>query len=80
LAIRIRKDGRILCAARYLEEDGDCYLDDGIHYLLSVEHKVLVTEPMKSSEGHGGHSKHGEWWWKGQEPKTANIHSFYYEK
>lgn len=69
MAVRIRKDGRILCAAMHSEEDGDTYIDDGLHYLLSVERKVLVTHP------HEQHSIHGEWWWKGNAP--ADIDGFY---
>ena len=45
MALRIRSDGRVLCAAMHGEEPGDTYLDDGVHYLLSVEKKLLVTEP-----------------------------------
>ena len=71
MAVRIRKDGRILCAAMHEAEDGDTYLDDGLHYLLSVERKVLVTKP------HEQHSKSGEWWWKGNAP--VGIDGFYSE-
>jgi hypothetical protein len=42
MAVRIRKDRKtIICAARSKEEDGDIYLDDQIHYVLSVEMQVL---------------------------------------
>jgi len=34
MAVRIRKDGTIICAAKSGSEDGDCYLDDGVHYRL----------------------------------------------
>jgi hypothetical protein len=73
MALRIRSDGRILCAARHEAEAGDAYLDDGVHYELSVNRRVLVTEAMPA------HAEHGQWWWKGQEPESANIDPFYYE-
>lgn len=60
MAVQIRKDGRIFCAAHSEVEDGDCYLDDGIHYLLAVEGKVLVTDE--------NHSIHWQWWRVGQMP------------
>ena len=74
MAIRIRKNGKIFCAALNKEEPGDCYLDDGIHYMLSVERKVLVTTENDIHMTTGG-----EWWWKGQEPKDIMIDKFYYE-
>jgi hypothetical protein len=37
VAVRVRADGRVLCAAAHPEEPGDAYLDDGLHYRLSVE-------------------------------------------
>ena len=71
MAVRIRKNGRIFCAAMHKEEKGDTYLNDNIHHMLSVETKVLVTEPMYM------HEKNGEWWWKGHIPKTFIIDKFY---
>lgn len=73
MAVRIRKDGRVLCAAMHPVEDGDIYVDDGVHYKLSVEAKVLVTEP------HERHKEHGQWWWINQIPAEANIDPFYLE-
>jgi hypothetical protein len=54
MAVRIRKNGRIFCAAMNPPEDGDTYIDDGLHYKLSVENKMLVTEPMKQHQLHTG--------------------------
>ena len=71
MALRIRKDGRILCAAIHSKEPEDIYIDDGLHYEMSVVHKVLVTEPMSE------HAKHGEWWWRGQVPTGVVIDDFY---
>lgn len=67
-----------MCAAMHPLKPGDTYLDDGTHYLLSVEKRVLVTEPM-SLPGGGGHGSHGLWWWRGQAPWWAEIDPFYLE-
>ena len=75
MAIRIRKTGKIVCAALNKEEPGDVYLDDAIHYILSVNYKILVTTENDHHMRTGG-----EWWWKGYEPKNIVIDSFYYEK
>jgi hypothetical protein len=72
MALRIRKNGRILCAALHPEEDNDTYIDDGLHYYLSVEKKILITEVME------GHQQRGEWWWKGNVPANIDIDPFYY--
>lgn len=73
MAVRIRLDGRVLCAAMFPAEQGDIYLDDGVHYYLSVIAKVLVTEP------HEQHSIHGHWWFVNAIPPEAKIDSFYLE-
>lgn len=72
MAVRIRKDGRILCAAMNPKEEGDTYIDDNLHYILSVEAKVLVTQ-----SSHEHNANNGEWWWKGKEPKNIKIDQFY---
>lgn len=73
MAVRIRADGRVLCAASHPEQEGDAYLDDGLHYQLAVEARVLVTEAMPA------HAEHGQWWWKGQQPDHVTIDPFYLE-
>lgn len=74
MAVRIRKDGRVLCAAMHPAEEGDCYVNDSVHYALSVEAKVLVTEP------HEQHKDRGEWWWVNAIPASVEIDAFYLEK
>lgn len=62
MALRIRKDGRILCAAIHRPEDGDTYIPDNISEILSGctgEIPLIVTDPEPK------HSTHGEWWWVG---------------
>jgi hypothetical protein len=72
LAVRVRKsDGKILCAAIHEAQEGDVYINDSVHYYLSVEVRMLVTEP------HEHHKLHGEWWWRGFQPSDVTIDSFY---
>lgn len=74
MALHIRKDGTILCAAMHPAVASDRgYLDDGLHYKLSVELGAVVTEPMHSTEGRGGHAKHGEWWWCDEVPDDVVV-------
>jgi hypothetical protein len=71
MAVRIRKDGHIVCAAMHPPMPGDTYIDDGLHYLLSAEKKLLVTEPMEQ------HRVRGEWWWAGNVPDDVRVEEFY---
>jgi hypothetical protein len=66
MALRIRSDGRVLCAAHHPEEPGDTYINDGLHYAMSVDHGVLLTLPMPMHAQPGPHM--GQWWWRGQAP------------
>lgn len=74
MALRIRKDGRIFCAALNPAEEGDLYIDDGLSYSFTVELKVFVTTECDYHMSHGG-----EWWLRGTEPKDVLIDKFYYE-
>jgi len=74
MALRIRKDGRILCAVMHKKELGDTYIHDGLHYWLSVGEKILVTEP------HERHQYRGEWWWVGNVPNGIMVDEFYLSK
>jgi hypothetical protein len=74
MAVRIRKDGRVLCAAMHPAEKGDLYIDDAIHYYLSAEVRVLVTDP------HERHRTRGEWWWIDRIPADIQIDPFYLER
>jgi|GEM_PF-3422041 len=71
MAIRVRKDGRMFCAALRPAEPGDTYIDDTLHYKMSVDHRVLVTEPIER------HRENAEWWWRGQVPEGVKIDQFY---
>lgn len=71
MSARIRKNGRIYCAALRPERKYDMYINDGLHYYLSVEMKVLVTEPWQK------HQENAEWWWINQVPEGVEIDEFY---
>jgi hypothetical protein len=74
VSLRIRSDGRILCAAMHEAEPGDTYLDDGIHHRLCRK-AAIITEPMNSGT-RGGHAKHGEWWWRDEVPADVTVEDF----
>lgn len=75
MSLRIRESGQVVCAAMHPPEPGDVYVHDGVSYQLTVEHGLLVTEPweLPLGVGLGGHSNHGLWWWRGEEPSGARI-------
>jgi len=51
MAVRVRANRKtIVCAAMSEREPGDCYLDDSIHYVLSVELGALCCIG-KNSDG-----------------------------
>lgn len=72
MAVRIRKNGQIFCAALSKALDGDCYIDDDLHYELSAVRKLLVTTENDYHIANGG-----EWWWRSQEPLNVPIDEFY---
>ena len=51
MSIRWRKDGKLLCAAKHDKKEGDTYIDDRLHYQLSVECKVIVPDANESLTG-----------------------------
>lgn len=75
MAVRIRNTGEIVCAAYNEAKEGDIYIDDNLHYYLSVEQKVLIT--VFGIENHKRNG--GLWWWKGKEPENENIDPWFYE-
>ena len=75
MSLRIRTDGAIVCAAMHPPLPDDVYIHDGVSYVLSVERRIVVTEPMHLPDGvgMGGHAKHGLWWWRGEAPASARL-------
>jgi hypothetical protein len=66
MSLRIRQDGRILCAAMHPAQLGDTYLHDGISYKLTVDTRAIVTEAMHQADGR-------EWWWATDVPADVVI-------
>ncbi len=67
MSIRVRRDGTMWCAALTDPLEGDTYIDDGLHYEMSVEKAVIVALPMPE------HLKHPQWWWTAMAPVEADF-------
>lgn len=68
MSLRIRKTGEIFCAAHTSAEEGDTYLNDDIHYYLSV-----LTGAIVASENH---LEDNLWFWnikEGEKPHYEEI-------
>ncbi len=55
MSIRWRVDGTLICAAMSEEEDGDSYIDDKLHYQLSVVSRSIIADI--------DHESNGLWYW-----------------
>lgn len=55
MSLRIRRTGEILCAAHTEPQEGDTYLDDNIHYHLSVLTEAIIASP--------NHKEDNLWFW-----------------
>lgn len=55
MAIRWRVNGQLVCAAVSKPEDGDCYIDDRLHYQLSMVSKAILADV--------DHETNGLWHW-----------------
>jgi len=80
MAVRIRENGQILCAAMHPARPGDTYLDDVVHERLASGTGALVTEPMHCEGGRGGHANHGEWWWRDRVPTDVVADPYFQER
>lgn len=67
MAIRVRSDGTMWCAALTPEASGDTYIDDVLHYEMSITHDVIVALPVPE------HEANPQWWWTSQAPKSADF-------
>lgn len=56
MAMRWRKDGRLVCAAMTDEQPGDIYFDDEQHYQMS-QRGVILADPQ--------HETNALWHWAG---------------
>ncbi len=61
MAIRWRSDGRLLCAAKSEAKPGDTYIDDRLHYQLSVVSRAILadTNHENSRRWYWVHDEHG---------------------
>lgn len=73
MAVRIRgKDPfEIVCAAMYDEQEGDTYIPDELHYRLSAELGLLVSEEMEK------HRQDGRWYWFDEVPSGVEPDPIY---
>jgi hypothetical protein len=55
MSIRWRVDGKLICAAMSDPEEGDTYIDDRLHYQLSVISRVIMADV--------DHETNGLWHW-----------------
>lgn len=55
MAIRWRIDGQLVCAAMCDPEEGDTYINDHLHYQLSVVSKAIIADV--------DHEANGLWHW-----------------
>lgn len=51
MSLRWRLDGRLLCAAKCDPESGDTYIDDRLHYELSIERGVIYPDKTEDVTG-----------------------------
>jgi len=60
MAIRWRRGGRLLCAAKSDPEEGDTYIDDRLHYQLSVISRAIIADVNEEGTGlwHWVHDEH----------------------
>ena len=60
MAIRWRIDGRLLCAAESKPKEGDTYIDDRLHYQLSVISRTILADPEHEDNRlwHWVHNEH----------------------
>jgi len=55
MAIRWRENGDLICAAMSNLEKGDTYINDNLHYQLSVISRAILADV--------DHEKNGLWHW-----------------
>ncbi|KKM73444.1 hypothetical protein LCGC14_1410420 [marine sediment metagenome] len=61
MSIRWRVGGVMICAATSEAEPSDCYIDDRLHYQLSVVSRAIIADV--------DHETNGLWHWVHEEGK-----------
>ena len=51
MSLRWRNNGDLLCAAKHEEYKDDTYIDDRLHYQLSVKLKVVIPRDDENESG-----------------------------
>jgi len=63
MSLRVRKNGKIYCAAKCKPEDGDIYIDDAVHSWLTRCEKISIDILESLGEDENGQEewvvKHG---------------------
>ena len=62
MSLRWRKTGELLCGAKSEKMGNDCYINDILHYELSIEQKCIVADKNESDNGlwHWVHGVNGK--------------------
>lgn len=61
MSLRVRADGSLLCAAKHPALPDDIrYIDDGLHYILGVEQRVLIPDDDELTSGRWHWRRMGE--------------------
>ena len=55
MSIRWRKNGQLICAVMSEPEENDTYIDDRLHYQLSVISRAIIADI--------DHEENGLWYW-----------------
>jgi hypothetical protein len=61
MSLRCRVNGDLLCGAKSEPQPDDCYIDDGLHYRLSVLYGVVIPEPDEATTGRWRWATESEW-------------------
>ena len=51
MSLRWRRSGELLCGAKSEPLEDDCYIDDRLHYHLSLILRVIVPDPDEEENG-----------------------------
>lgn len=65
MSIRWRSNGELICAAISQPEEEDTYIDDRLHYQLSVISKAIIADV--------NHEVNGLWHWVHSETRKLGL-------
>lgn len=67
MAMRVRADGTMWCAAYTEPQEGDTYIDDALHHQMVAVHGVIVAYPMPR------HEDEPQWFWRTTAPVDCDF-------